>query len=179
MKDSRRVAELLVNKGMIYRKKNDAPGALEIFDRCSDIARVNGLAPTLNLCFINKAEIFLEKMQLDLAMKYSQKAMELSYLLNDKLSIADIHKLFGVIASKQNNFDLAENHLLTSIRLNRELSQELNAAESNYELGLIYKEKGKKTEAVSNLMCALKYFDKNSAKATVEHIESQLLELNN
>ena len=175
--DERRKAETLLNKGVIYRSLGQIEKAIEIFNEASNIARQNGYLPTLNLCFVNKAEIYLQKEDLEHSSKYSQKAIELSYLLNDRLSIADVHKILGVISKKQKNFSLAENYLLTSLRLNHELTEELKAAETNYELGLLYKENGNKDNARVHLTKALNYYNHNKSKTFTSLIESQLSSL--
>jgi len=172
--DERRKAETLVNKGVVYRNLGQIEKAIEIFNESSNISRQNGYLPTLNLCFVNKAEIYLQKEELERSSKYSQKAIELSYLLNDRLSIADVHKILGVISKKQKNYSLAENYLLTSLRLNHELNEELNAAETNYELGLLYKENGNKDNARVHLTKALNYYSQNNSKTFLSVIESQL-----
>ena len=129
------------------------------------------------MCFVNKAEIYLQKEELGQSDKYSQNAIELSYLLNDRLSIADVHKIQGVISKKQKNFSLAENYLLTSLRLNRELNEELKTAEINYELGLLYKENGNKDNALAHLTKAFIYYNHNKLKTYTSLIESQLSSL--
>ena len=65
--------------------------------------------------------------------------MEIGYKINDRLSIADIFKIKGIIEKNFNNYVLAENHLNTSLRLNVELENLLNQAETLYEFGLLYK----------------------------------------
>jgi tetratricopeptide (TPR) repeat protein len=179
LSDIRRAVEVLLNKAMIYRKLGKNDFAVNIFNKCSDIARKNGLSHVLKLSFLNKAEIFLEKGELEVATQYSHKAVELCYLLNDRLSTAEVHKILGKIAMKRKNQSLAENHLLTSLRLNHELSQELNAAETDYELGLLYKNVGKKSEALHHMMNALQYYTKNNSKTIYMEIQSQVVSLNN
>jgi tetratricopeptide (TPR) repeat protein len=179
LNDIMRAAEVLLNKAMVYRKLGQVDQALEVFDKCSYIAKENAFASVLKICFLNKAEIYLDKKELELASKYSQNAIELCYHLNDRLSIAEVHKILGKIAKMQNNQSLAENYLLTSLRLNHELDQELNAAETDYELGLLYKGNGKKSEALTHLMNALKYFNKNNSKTISLEIETQMMGLNN
>jgi len=175
--DQRRLCEVLINQAMIYRKQNNIQRALEVYNYCSEIARENGFAPILNLCFINKTEIYWENKEIDRASKYSQKALELSYLLNDRYSIAEVHKLNGLIAKRQSNYTLAENYLLTSLRLNEELDQKLNAAETNHELGNLYTETGNNNFAMQYLMAALKYYTKITSKSKANQIEVQLQNL--
>jgi tetratricopeptide (TPR) repeat protein len=168
--DQRRKAETLLNKGIVYKSLGKIEKAIDIFNEASSIARQNGYLPTLNLCFVNKAQIYLQKEELDRSTKYSQKAIELSYLLNDRMSIADVHKILGIISKKQKNFSLAENYLLTSLRINHELNEELKAAETNYELGLLYKENGHKDNARVHLTKALTIIVKINQK----HLQKRL-----
>jgi len=175
--DDRRRAETLLNKGVVYKNLGQIEKAVEIFNESSDISRQNSFLPTLNLCFVYKAEIYLQKEELDRSSKYSQKAIELSYLLNDRLSIAGVHKILGVISKKQKNYSLAENYLLTSLRLNHELNEELKTAETNYELGLLYKENGNNDNALIHLTNALNYYSQNNSKSFSAVIESQLLSI--
>ncbi|MBM4170961.1 MAG: tetratricopeptide repeat protein [Ignavibacteria bacterium] len=179
MNDHRRKAEVMLNKAMIFRKLGKRDEALELFNEASAVARCFGYAPILNLCFLNKAELFLEMNELDRAANYTQKAIEMSYLLNDKLSIAEVHKLYGIIAKKQKKYTVAENYLLTSLRLNHELNQELNAAETEHELGILYKERGAKSEALTFLTKALSYYNKNNSKAIASEIQEEVVNLNN
>lgn len=172
--DLRRKAEVLQNIGMIYQQQNNFSKALDIYNECIEIAKDKGYKPILNLSLINKAAIFLEQDAIDDSFNTAHEAMTLSYQLNDKLSIADIHKILGIISSKRENYLAAETYLLTSLRLNNELSQDLNAAETNYELGILYKTKGDRYRAFTHLLSAYKYYNKNNSKSLSVEIESHL-----
>jgi tetratricopeptide (TPR) repeat protein len=175
--DTRRKTEVLQNIGMIYRNQKKYNSAIQIYDECIGIAGQFGYQPILNLCFCNKAEIYLEQGDLEEAFNFAQKSLVLSYQLNDKLTLADIHKMLGVIALKKRNFSSAENFLLTSLRLNQDLNQELNCAETNYQLGVLYKTKGNKSQAHNYLLNAFKFYNKNQSKTIAAEIESHLSSL--
>jgi tetratricopeptide (TPR) repeat protein len=85
--------------------------------------------------------------------------------------------MLGVIALKKRNFSSAENFLLTSLRLNQDLNQELNCAETNYQLGVLYKTKGNKSQAHNHLLNAFKFYNKNQSKTIASEIESHLSSL--
>ncbi|MFA7420133.1 MAG: tetratricopeptide repeat protein [Melioribacteraceae bacterium] len=175
--DLRRKAEVLQNIGMIYQQQNHFTKALGIYNECIDIAKDKGYKPILNLSLINKAAIFLEQNAIEDSFKTAHEAMTLSYQLNDKLSIADIHKILGIISSRKENYSAAETYLLTSLRLNNELNQDLNAAETNYELGILYKTRGDRSRAFTHLLSAYKYYNKNNSKSLSVEIESHLSSL--
>ena len=177
--DTRREAEVMQNIGMIFRNNKDYNSALKIYNDCLEISKQFGYQPITNLCYMNIAEIQLEKGDLAKAFNFAQKSLVLSYQLNDKLTLADIHKMLGVLSLKERNYASAENFLLTSLRLNNDLNQELNCAETNYQLGLLYKEKGNKKDAYNHLMNAFKFYHKNHSKPLLAEIESHLSSLNN
>lgn len=177
--DSRRKAEVLQNIGMIHKQLKDYPRALAIYNECIKIAKDFGYKPILNLSFINQAEIYLEQNKIEESFKFAHDAMTLSYQLNDKLSIAEIHKILGVISKRKENYSAAEHYLLTSLRLNKDLNQDLNMAETNYELGMLYKDKGDKSQAHNHLLNAYKYYNKNNSKTLSSEIESCLAGLAN
>ena len=159
--DDRRRAEVLVNIGMSYRKLGQSTLAIEYFEKSHDIALKHSYYPILKLCYFNKAELLFQIGRLKEASEYSQKALDLSYQMNDKVAIADIHRINGIIARKQKNYILSQSYLLTSLRLNETLNDEINAAETNYELGLLFSDMGDVPKASDHLMSAVKYYQKN------------------
>ncbi|MHB8931602.1 MAG: tetratricopeptide repeat protein [Melioribacteraceae bacterium] len=161
LNDDRRKAEVLVNIGMSYRKLGQSTTAIDYFEKSHDIAKRYSYFPILKLCYFNKAELLFQIGKLNEATEYSQKALDLSYQMNDKAAIADIHRINGTIARYQKNYVLAESYLLTSLRLNETLNDEINAAETNYELGLLFSDMGDVPKATTHLMKSVKYYQRN------------------
>ncbi len=161
LNDERRKAELLVNIGMSYRKLGQSASAIEYFEKSYDIAVKYSYFPILKLLFFNKAELLFQVGKMNEARDYSQKALDLSYQLNDKAAIADIHKINGMIARNQKNYSLAESYLLTSLRLNETINDEIKAAETNYEIGLLFSDMGDVPRATTHLMKSVKYYQRN------------------
>jgi len=91
--------------------------------------------------------------------------------VNDKLSIAEVYKVKGIISRNRRQYDLAENSLLTSYRLNKELSNKLNLAETAQELGLLYKLKRDLEKSDQYFTEALSYFRKINAVADIQELE--------
>ena len=81
-------------------------------------------------------------------------------MINDRLSIADIYKVKGVILSNLKNYDLAEELIENSLRLNKDTQNKLNYAESSSEIGKLCLQKQKPGEAKNHLTEALKYYKK-------------------
>ncbi len=107
-----------------------------------------------------------------LSKAFADKAMEICYKTNDKLSVAEIYKVEGIIKRVQKNYSLAENFLLTSMRINKEYKNELNYAETSLELGILYKQWKKFDKAKESFEQALNYFKKIRAVHEIENIEA-------
>ena len=152
-------------------------GLLKIFDRAEN-------------CFISAYRKYTDKGGFEIEFEYmaspslddkvvilsdpmlaSGKSMEIAYKLDDKLTIAEVYKIKGIIQRNKNNLSAAENCLLTSLRLNCETGNKLNQAETSYELGILYnltddKEKSKKYFADS-----LEYYKMIEAEEEIREIE--------
>ena len=67
--------------------------------------------------------------------------------------------------------------LNTSIRINRELGNKLNEAETSYELGMLNKDRGNIQNSKSNFNSALKYFRSLKAEPKIKEIKTQIAAL--
>ena len=147
IKDLMRMSQLRHNLGMLHTQKGEYEAALREFDLSISISIKAGFLPNLVLSYLSKSYIYAKSNDLPLASAFADKSFELSRKLNDRLSIADIYKIKGIIERKLKHYDLSENYLLTSLRLNIELENILNQAETLSELGDLYIEVNKKEEA--------------------------------
>ncbi len=174
IQDFRRITEVRHNLGMMMTERGEYRAALSEFDLSIDSALKAGYLPTLSLSYLGKAFIYTQLEDYPLASAFADKAMEICFKLNDRLSIADIYKIKGVIERRVKNYKGAENYLLSSLRINEELENVLNEAESSYELGVLYAEQGRKEEARKYLQSAFDYYKKQDAIAMVRRIQELL-----
>jgi tetratricopeptide (TPR) repeat protein len=172
--EKRRMAEVKHNIGMLYLKQNKLKEALKEFDQSSKISFKSKFLPTLALTYSSKAHLYTEMDDLELSKAYAQKGMEICHHLNDKLTIADILKVYGIIARKEKDYSKAENFLMNSLRINEEHENNLNYAETSYELGLLYKDMGDKNRAESSFSEALSYHKKVGSNYEIEKINKLL-----
>jgi tetratricopeptide (TPR) repeat protein len=172
--DFRRVAELRHNLGMNYTKKQNFNKAINEFDRSINLSLKYRYMPTLAISLLGKSFICVEQNEYDLACAYVNKGMEVSHRINDKLSIADIYKINGIIKRKQKMYLEAENYFLSSLRINQDLNNKLNFAETSFELGLLYKDMEKDKESKVHLRNAKDYYKNIGAEKEVEKINSCL-----
>jgi tetratricopeptide (TPR) repeat protein len=169
--DIRRVAEIKQNLGMVYSKKKEYTAALNEFNESIELSIRSSYLQNLGITYINKASVYLQLSDIDLAGAFADKAMEIANKINDKLSIAEVYKIKGIISSHKNQMDAAENSLLTSYRLNKDLNNQLNLAEVACELGIFFRKKGDAKKGNKFLNEALGYFKKIDSMADVLYIE--------
>ncbi len=174
IKDLMRMSQLRHNLGMLHTQKGEYEAALREFDLSISISIKAGFLPNLVLSYLSKSYIYAKSNDLPLASAFADKSFELSRKLNDRLSIADIYKIKGIIERKLKHYDLSENYLLTSLRLNIELENILNQAETLSELGDLYIEVNKKEEAKQCLKDALKDYKKMGATLHIKEVEVRL-----
>ena len=91
-----------------------------------------------------------------------------------KLSIADLYKIQGIVSRRIKDYSLAEDYFLTSLRINRELKNELNFAETSFELGILYNDLKDVEKAKPYLLDALKFYKKVKSKTEIAKIEEYL-----
>jgi tetratricopeptide (TPR) repeat protein len=174
IQDKRRISEIRYNLGVCYLKTGNYEAAIKEFDCSLGIAAEWGYLSTTALCLISKAYISAVRNDVDTASSLSDKAMDICFRINDRLSIAEVYKIKGIMQRILGNYDLSESYLLTSLRINNELQNKMNAAESSIELGLVYKELYKKDESSYHFSNAVNYYKKINAKEEIHKIESYL-----
>ena len=174
--DLRRVAEIKQNLGMVYTKKKEYPTAINQFNESIELSIHSSYLQNLGIAYINKAYVYLQQADFDLAGAFAAKAMEIANKINDKLSIAEVYKIKGIISSHSNKIDAAENSLLTSYRLNKDLNNQLNLAEVACELGILFKKKDEIEKSNKYLNEALGYFKKIDSKADISYLEKLISE---
>ncbi len=174
LKDSRRICQLRHNMGMLQTQKGEFESALAEFDASIAIAIKASYLPDLALSYLSKAYIYAQMNDFPLAMAFADKSMDICHKINDRLSIADLYKIKGIVERKLKHYDLAKSYLLTSLRINIELENPLNQAESLYEMGILNLETDMKEEAAENLQSALVYFKKMRANFMVEKVKELL-----
>jgi tetratricopeptide (TPR) repeat protein len=173
-----RIAEIRHNLGMLFTQKGEFDSALTEFDKSISLSAEAGLLSKLGISFLGKASIFIQLKDFNLAAGFADKAMEICYKLNDRLSMADIYKVKGVIERFRGNLKLAENYLLTSLRINQELSNALNSAETLAELGYLYVHMGQNNKALENFLSALDYYKSINMSGMVKKLKDAIHQIN-
>lgn len=174
LKDNRRLAELRHNMGMLYTQRGEYELAKAEFDKSIAISLNESYMPKLALSYLGKAFVFTQLNDFPLAIAFADKSLNISLQIKDRLTVADIYKVKGIVEKKKKNYEMSENYLLTSLRINTEVENILNQAESAYELGELYLEMQKTIEAKRYLHIALKKYIKINADPVVKKMQQLL-----
>jgi tetratricopeptide (TPR) repeat protein len=164
LNDTRRLSRVYHNIGMLYTKLEDYDAALDEFNKCITISLDNDYLSNCAVAYIGKAFIYTKWKNFALADAYTNKAMEIAYKINDTLSIADIYKIKGMIQNDLENFQLSEELFENSIRLNKDMDNKYNEAETSTEIGKLLKKSERKEEAEKFILSAENYFKKLKKK---------------
>ena len=172
--DLKRVSELYHNIGTNFLQSDDTESALSAFDMGIAIAIENQYWSSLALLYLAKSQVLISKQELRMAKEFADKALSISHNLDDKLTIAEIYRVRGMIARQLNDTQTAKSYLMISLRINTKQRNALNIAETSEELASIYREEGKFEIGTNYLNQALDYYKKTNVKEKVLMIEQML-----
>jgi tetratricopeptide (TPR) repeat protein len=172
--DKKRIAEIYNNIAMMEYNAGNLGLSLDEFNKSIEVSLDNNYFQILGLSFLGKAITYLKLNSLELATIFSDKAMTVCNKAADRLSVADIYKVKGIIEREYGRYKESENLLKTSLMMNIELGNKLNEAESSIELGKLFillNEKRKSTEMFRN---AITYYKSQSSEDKIREINGYL-----
>ncbi len=158
LNDTHRLSRVYHNIGMLLSRMEQYDAALDEFNKCITLSLENNYLSNCAVAYIGKAFIYTKLKNVALADAYTNKAMEIAYRINDTLSIADIYKIKGMIQNDLENFQLSEELFENSIRLNKDMENKCNEAESSAEIGKLLQKNERNKEAEKYISSADDYF---------------------
>jgi len=102
---------------------------------------------------------------------FSEKAMKVCNKVNDRLSIADIYKVEGIIERELGEYKKSDSLLKTSLMMNIELGNKLNEAETSVELGRLYNKLNDEKRSAEYFKRAIAYYKGQGSKKIVKEIQ--------
>jgi len=168
------ISDITLNIGMVFLEAEEYESAVAAFDEGIKIAKQSRFISVLCLIYLAKSRALIAMNALYFAAEFADKALEISHTIDDKLTLADIYKVKGIIERQLKNFEAAESYLLNSLRINTALKNDMNIAETSLELAVLYEEmKNSKSKQVY-LKSSIDYFKEINASAKVKRIEETL-----
>ena len=172
--EKKRIAETKHNLGMMYLKCGKYKQAIKEFESSLKISEVENFSKMIGVTYLSLGEAHLIMGDMKKALANAESGFETSIKINDRLTIADIYRVKGIIYTEGNKYETAENYLLTSLRINKELKNDMNSAETNFQLGILYEKMKERTKSRNNFNLALKYYYKFSCNKEIAKIEKHL-----
>lgn len=129
LKDTISAVQIETNLGIITYIKGDTLGAIEIYKRTGNIMwREKNLRSAGN-AWSNVAEVYGEINQLDSAIHYLNKAIEIDKKLDDRESLGTSYRVKGNIHRAKNEFEKARENYRLSLDLAEEIDRKHDIAE--------------------------------------------------
>ncbi len=175
--DRNRLAELHHNTGMSYLSKHLLNDALREFNTSHSLSSSTQNAQLMAMAGLAKANVYYQLHDLPMAMKLVNRAIDLFPKSLDRLSLADAYKVKGMIHRDMKSLDAAASYLQTSLRINIELNNHLNIAESYFEIGLLEIKRKCTAEAIQAFQKAMAAFKKVGAQEDVKKTQDQITAL--
>ena len=173
----RRIAETQHNIGQMHINIQKTNIAMKEFDKSISASMKIGYLPTLGISYLGKSYAYAVQKDYNLADAFADKALQICHRTDDKLSIADVYKIKGIIQRDRKNYAESENFLKTSLRINKEHGNKLNEAETFYEMGILYRNIGSTIKCKSMMKQALSYFQSIKADNRIKEIKGQIASL--
>lgn len=172
--DKKRKAEIYNNLGMMDYSASNFELSLDEFNRSIDICLGINYFQLLGISFLGKAITFLKLKNLPLAIVFSDKALTVCNKSGDRLSVADIYKVKGIIEREYGRYKESEMLLKTSLMMNIQLGNKLNEAETSVELGKLFKLLNENKKSAEMFRNAISYYKDQGGEEKLREIISYL-----
>lgn len=157
------VAQLLLNKGIIYRIYGDYPQSLKYLymslEHFQTLMIKSGEASSLNQI----GSIYRIQGNYSGALEHLLQSLRLFEEINDSLGTASALNNIGIVYFYQNNFEKSLEYYLSSLDIELELGSEYGVSISYINIGEVYKKLGKYQEALDYFLKALVLARKHEA----------------
>ncbi len=172
--DNRWLAEMIHNYGMLHLHKKNYKQAIEDFNGAIDVAQENNQLEILTLSKGAKALALIHLNKVDEGLRLADESLKLAQQINDKLAIADDYKIIGVGERLRDNYKISEECLRKSYELNMKFNNNLNAAETAFELAILFKQMLNKEKSSNWFKLSANYFESIGAKNRLKSMEETI-----
>lgn len=171
------LAQAYHNLGMSFAVRSDWASAGEYYDKSIEISESLDARELTALTYLNLADLHVKTSAPLPAREYCRLAEAMLEELDDRLGLAEAHKILGAVAALERDRDAARVHFERSIALNEECSSPLGLAEAYYEYGRMCRDAGRTKEAHRLLGRSLALFEKLQAARDAESVRGEVARL--
>ncbi|MFA5729231.1 MAG: tetratricopeptide repeat protein [Candidatus Neomarinimicrobiota bacterium] len=164
-----------INITIAYKHKNDLSRARENLKKALELIEITKDKYQKGLAYLLEAELFYSEGNLTSATAFATSAFVIFTEIGDRLSVAEAYKIMGMINRKNGEHEVALSFLENSRRINDEMNNFHNLAETLIEIGELHEETGDEVNALKAYKLAVDSFEKIEAdekiNTVLKHIE--------
>ncbi len=168
-------AYLYLNIAIIFKARGEYDKALEQFQKSIKFSISAEDPYKKGLSYLGEAELYCKTGDLAASTALATTAFRIFSELGDRLSVAEVYKVFGIINRENRRYDTALSYLKNSKRINEEYDNPLNLGETMVEIAKLYGVKGGETDkARESAESAIACFKKINADVKVTEAKEML-----
>lgn len=172
--ETRTLAEIYHNIAMTYADMQRWADAGANYQESYALAKACGDLRLQATVKLNRAELYLVIGDFGFAGGLCHQALKIFQRLQDRLGEADAYKFLGMISTARREWQAARRQFSNSIRLAKKYNSPMAEAESHFELGKMWQQKGNAGVARKQLELALAQFTRLQADGDVAKVKKVL-----
>lgn len=151
-KDTVIMASANYKLGVAYKELKNIPYSKKHFYYSMSLLSLVKKDEELVECFNYMGTIFKNEDQLDSALFYNKKALEIRLKLKDKKGLASTYNNMGLVYKKKKNYDLALNYLDKALAIRTELNDRKGMAGANINIGNVLTQQKQYKKALEHIL---------------------------
>jgi len=171
------LAQAWHNLGMAYADRYQWKEAGDCYEKAMRLARKHSIANILGAVHLNRAEMYEELGDIDMAAVACGRALSIFAASQNVLGEAEVYRVLGKIFSRRNDPITSMEMFNLSLDMVKEVGAPLETAETYLAMGLAYERMDYLDDAIRAVEAALPYFEQVQARADREAAEEHLARL--
>lgn len=171
------MSNIMGNLGFAYSSLNESEQAIHYFKESIKISERIGDIYNKGINLIHLGEEYLKKDKFNKTKYYIIRAEEIFKILEDKLGLADVYKLKGILSKKLKDWESSDKFFKKAIKIYSQQGDRINEGEAHYEWGNMLILKKDTNLAKNKLLKSKKILENIGAKKYISEIKEQLNKL--
>ena len=163
--------------GLVFSNKDDLPAAKEFYRKSRVLLERLNLKDELSDYYFNLGELYLFEKQYEKALSSYLAGLRIDLDQGNKKNLASDYNMIGELFLEMDNFTDAESYFNKALLVAEEVRSRPDIAESNYNLGLLYKKLGRIKKSKDFLRKAQEIYGVINPLA-YEEVKREILSLN-